>query len=106
MINGIRQLHNQSAVPQANARSMFLSIAAASVGQRVRLYWRKEDENYDGTVIATRLQPHEEYLVAYDDGETLWEELWDEAANEPLIGFQMCDGSSSEDYLRKDTTDA
>ncbi|KOO33758.1 hypothetical protein Ctob_016699 [Chrysochromulina tobinii] len=58
---------------------------AQLVGQRVRVYWRKDDAFYSGTVVAydaTRDAHALCYQIRYDvDGELLWDELWDEEQN-------------------------
>jgi hypothetical protein len=62
---------------------------AQLVGQRVRVYWRKDDEFYSGTVVAYDATRDDAfcYQVRYDvDGELLWDELWDEERN---AGFQL-----------------
>ncbi len=57
---------------------------AQLVGQRIRVYWRKDDEFYSGTVVAYDATRDDAlcYQVRYDvDGELLWDALWDEERN-------------------------
>ena len=57
---------------------------AQLVGQRIRVYWQKDDEFYSGTVVAYDATRDDAlcYQVRYDvDGELLWDALWDEERN-------------------------
>ena len=65
-------------------------------GQRLRgkilqLYWPQMDRFYPGKVLG--VSPDESYLIRYDDGEVLWEELWDAAAwngcGMPIVGWHV-----------------